>query len=217
MRPYYEKDAISIFLGDAREVLDDIGPVDLVITDPPYAVGAGNGEWAATAAVAIALHQAARLVRKGGALLAFSTTSGRGMEFTRGAVGKALPFNRVLIWHKTDSHSRVAGPWQWDAVAIMAFGRASFGDADASSVFSSAARFQHVTNHRAELPEAIADWLYRPFVATAPLLLDPFMGSGTLLLPAVRRGLPVIGIEIDEAHCEAAARRLEAATLEDAA
>lgn len=207
MKPYYRGDAITIYLGDAREALDQIAPVDLVITDPPYAVGAGNGEWAATASVAIALNLAARLVRKGGALLAFSTTSGRGMEFTRGAIGKALAFNRLLLWHKLDSHSRVAGPWRWDAVAIMAFGRASFGEASASSVFSHPSKFERVTNHRAELPESIAAWLYEPFALDA-VLLDPFMGSGTLLVPAVRRGSRVVGVEIDEAHCEAATKRL---------
>jgi 23S rRNA G2445 N2-methylase RlmL len=122
MQPYFSQGSLVIYHGDAREVLENFSPVDLVITDPPYAVGAGNGEWAATASVAIALNLAAKLVRKGGALLAFSTTSGRGMEFTRGAVGKALAFNRLLLWHKVDSRSRVAGPWQWDAVAIMAFG-----------------------------------------------------------------------------------------------
>jgi hypothetical protein len=82
-------------------------------------------------------------------------------------------------------------------------------------VFSAPAKFERVTTHRAELPEPIAHWLYDPFASTStPILLDPFMGSGTLLLPAVRANCPAIGIEIDEAHCEAAAKRLAGAKPE---
>ena len=37
MKPYYERDGITIYHGDCREVLPTLGPVDHVITDPPYA------------------------------------------------------------------------------------------------------------------------------------------------------------------------------------
>lgn len=36
MKPYFEDDAVIIYWGDAREVLPKLGPVDHVITDPPY-------------------------------------------------------------------------------------------------------------------------------------------------------------------------------------
>lgn len=38
MTPYYERDGITIYHGDCREVLPTLGPVDHVITDPPYGV-----------------------------------------------------------------------------------------------------------------------------------------------------------------------------------
>ena len=38
MRPYYEKDGISIFKGDSLEILPQLGPqcADVVLTDPPW-------------------------------------------------------------------------------------------------------------------------------------------------------------------------------------
>lgn len=36
MKPYYEEAGIRIFHGDCREILPTLGPVDLVLTDPPY-------------------------------------------------------------------------------------------------------------------------------------------------------------------------------------
>ncbi|MGE3705709.1 MAG: site-specific DNA-methyltransferase [Vicinamibacterales bacterium] len=37
MTPYYERGGITIYHGDCLEVLPTLGPVDHVITDPPYA------------------------------------------------------------------------------------------------------------------------------------------------------------------------------------
>src|SRR5262245_18198626 len=38
IRPYYSEAGIEIYLGDCREILPQLEPVDHVITDPPYAL-----------------------------------------------------------------------------------------------------------------------------------------------------------------------------------
>ncbi len=43
MKLYYDHAGIQIFHGDCREVLPTLGPVDLVLTDPPYGLTAN--EW----------------------------------------------------------------------------------------------------------------------------------------------------------------------------
>jgi len=39
MKPYYDHAGIQIFHGDAREIVPEIGLVDMVLTDPPYGIG----------------------------------------------------------------------------------------------------------------------------------------------------------------------------------
>ena len=36
MKPYYKHGDITIYHGDCREILPELDPVDLVLTDPPY-------------------------------------------------------------------------------------------------------------------------------------------------------------------------------------
>ena len=43
MEPFYERDGITIYVGDSREALPLLEPVASVITDPPY--GIGLAEW----------------------------------------------------------------------------------------------------------------------------------------------------------------------------
>ncbi len=207
MKPYIETPLLTIYHGDCREIIPTLPLVSLVLTDPPYALGSTRNEWNATAAVGIGLHEAAKRVIKGGALLAFTTSSGRGIEYTLGAVGKTLPFNRLLVWRKALSSSRAAGPWQWDLVSILAFGRATFGLADRSSLIESAEP-RKGREHPSQVPRDVADWLFRPFESFPGPVLDPFMGSGRLLEPAILARRVVIGIEIEERYCELAARHL---------
>ena len=43
MKPYYQDEQTTIYHGDCQEILPYIGPVDLVLTDPPYGIGYVTG------------------------------------------------------------------------------------------------------------------------------------------------------------------------------
>lgn len=73
MTPYFDRGGVTIYHGDCRDVLPSLDRVGLVLTDPPYAMSAGRGEWQATASVAIGLHLAAGRVKKGNNILDSST------------------------------------------------------------------------------------------------------------------------------------------------
>jgi modification methylase len=69
-------------------------------------------------------------------------------------------------------------------------------------------------NHPAPFPYELADRLVKMFSFFGDTVVDPFSGTGTTMLAALKNGRNSIGVEIDSEYCEAALRRLrEAETL----
>jgi site-specific DNA-methyltransferase (adenine-specific) len=67
--------------------------------------------------------------------------------------------------------------------------------------------------HVTEKPVDLLVELLRVVDLESPVVLDPFMGSGSSLIAARRMGLPAIGIEIEERYCEIAVQRLAQGVL----
>ena len=66
--------------------------------------------------------------------------------------------------------------------------------------------------HPAPYPLELATRLVRMFSFTGDTVLDPFCGSGTTMVAALRSGRNSIGIEIDSEYCRMAAKYLKAET-----
>jgi site-specific DNA-methyltransferase (adenine-specific) len=69
-------------------------------------------------------------------------------------------------------------------------------------------------NHPAPYPLELATRLVCMFSFTQDTVLDPFCGSGTTMVAALRSGRNSIGIEIDSEYCRMAARYLKAETAD---
>ena len=64
--------------------------------------------------------------------------------------------------------------------------------------------------HPTQKPIALMRWcMTLKWTSQYERVLDPYMGSGPVLLAALALGRQAIGIEIDENYCEIAAKRLE--------
>lgn len=212
MKPYYEHGGITIYHGDCREILPDL-KADVVITDPvwpnahPDLAGSTDPYGLFTDAmlslgdsgmrrlcVWLGCQSDPRLLGAVPARLPFLR-----MQYLRRAVpsynGRCLVGGDVLYAFGTWPPPRTG--------AIVIPGEYSH---------TSRAAERNPVHPAARSPED-ARWVVGWWVAAGETLLDPFMGTGTLLLAAKNVGHRAIGIEIEERYCEIAAKRLSQEVL----
>lgn len=199
--PYYQDEAVTLFLGDCRELIKDIS-FDAVVSDPPYG---------------ILVDGSAATRRSGG-----NTTNG-GMHWDVAPSQetlRTLTSKPAMLWGGCHlSLPETFGYLVWDKqIDGLNFGEVEFCWTNmrfAPRVF----RYRAVgvdggKQHPTQKPEALMLWSFRflPKKGIATIL-DPYMGSGTTLVAAKRAGRKAIGIEIEERYCEIAATRLQQSTL----
>lgn len=64
-------------------------------------------------------------------------------------------------------------------------------------------------NHCATFPSALPTWFIDLFTLPGDIVLDPFMGSGTTVKEAMKRGRLAIGIDISRSYCDLVGQWLE--------
>lgn len=222
-----------LILGDCREVLPTLDAVDHIITDPPYeqlmhdlheAVklrrSDGGSERKALGFAGIneireeVVAEFKRINR--GWLLAFCNVEGV-WHWRAALVAADLKFKTTCIWVKPDATPKLNG--QGPALAYECItttwcgrGHSRWNGGGKRGVFI------HPTNntertgeHPTEKPVSLMSELVGLFSNPQELICDPFAGSGTTGVAAVRLGRRFIGIERDPAHFDLAVRRLKLA------
>ena len=216
IQPYYERDGIVIYHGDCRDILPELEPVDLVLTDPPYGIayatnfsvhgiGAswlgetirGDGNTSARDEVLRQLDGVPAIV--------FGTWKTRYPDNTRA----------VLIWDKGPASGMgdLTLPWKgsWEEIYIIGAGFTGSRDEGVIKGFAEVTWESRGRQHPNQKPVKLLRYLLSKHGGQT--ILDPFMGSGTTLRAAKDLGRRAIGIEIEEKYVEIAARRLEQQVL----
>jgi site-specific DNA-methyltransferase (adenine-specific) len=223
LTPYYEQDGITIYHGDCREVLPLA--VHAVVTDPPYGIsdkafngGARGGQrvggdnvWHPPSDWDHAIDpEWMRLVGMSAPLVAWF---GHWRKREEVASGMPHPLRAEIVWAK-NCHMGPPCPLAMRDERIWLFARDGInGHTFETSVWDEAiiptwAR----KSHKNEKPVKLMRRLLRFLCGDArQAVADPFMGSGTTLLAARDLGHTAIGVEMEEAYCEIAAKRLEEA------
>ena len=213
--PYFQDESCTIYHGDCRELLPLIGPVDLVLTDPPY--GVDRAGWDDRADTVVLAEWVAEWLRISPRVL--FTWLARGVWDLGRVLENVAEIYRVLVWHKPMvlNGGRANYTWHWEPVVFAgpvgskAPGK-PFYVPDVISANPPAFRVNpENVAHNSQKPLALIRTLLEPL--PAGLVLDPFMGSGTTLRAAKDLGRKAIGIEIEERYCEIAAKRLAQAVL----
>lgn len=219
--PYYDHAGITIFHGDCREILPQLEPVDLVLTDPPYGIGYDR----------IANSVGGKRSINGAAWKTDHDTTGWDDEAVPdGLLQTVIDFgNRAIVWGGNYYSLPPSRCWLfWDK---MNDGK-TFADGELAwtNLSGSVRRLQHLWDgmlqqkmgdkkesrlHPTQKPLSVIRWCMTVAdkTATANTILDPFMGSGTTLRAAKDLGRKAIGIEIEEKYCEIAANRLRQEVL----
>ncbi|RYG87649.1 MAG: site-specific DNA-methyltransferase, partial [Alphaproteobacteria bacterium] len=65
--------------------------------------------------------------------------------------------------------------------------------------------------HPTQKPVSLMEWCISEFARGEQAVIDPYMGSGTTGVAAIRLGRPFVGIERDPAYFATACRRIEEA------
>lgn len=236
MKPYYDKDGITIYCGDCFEVLHELSGVGAVVTDPPYSSGGAYRSDRArqTSDKYVSSEMAPFRPEFSGDSRdqrAFLVWSAMWMSAARQACVDGAVLVSFTDWRQlpTMTDAVQCGGWVWRGLAVwhkpgirMHRGRFSAsaeflvyasngpvtdGGRSQQNVFAFPPVSGDDKQHIAEKPDAVVAWAMD--VAPAGVsILDPFMGSGTTLAVAKRTGRQAIGVEIEERYCEIAAKRL---------
>ena len=211
--PYYDRDGITIWHADCRDILPTIDPasVDLLLTDPPYGID---------------YYVAPQIVGKGSRRILMG---GRPR-----VIGDAAPFDpshlrgfkRRVLWgahNYADALPRSNGWIVWDKTGGGRGPNNTFSDVELAwtNVTTTPQIYRHLWKglvrdseaghrvlHPTQKPVALMAWILERWTKSGDLILDPYMGSGPVARACQLLGRRYIGIELVEDYCKAAINRL---------
>jgi len=188
----------SLYCGDALECVRCIQDVDAIITDPPYPNNAGH--------FVEAIDTARRLL---------TMTKALGVDELICFWNECeqpdapIPLVAVHIWHKTNTYAR---PYESIYHFSATAGKKESGLKRHCDLHDGVGpgSFEYA-GHATQKPVALMEWLIdRANLPDDAVIADPFMGSGSTGVAALRSGVEFIGIEQDEEHFATAAERMSA-------
>jgi site-specific DNA-methyltransferase (adenine-specific)/modification methylase len=186
--------------------------VDAVVTDPPYGIAhvrgsGGNGRWHRRTDVPIVGDDAAF---DPSLWLAFGNVLMWGADHFYPRLpdhGRWLGWNKLGDLAPWDDFSDLELAWHSKEGAARIFSLAWKGIIRVDSGEQGGQRF-----HPSQKPIALMRWcIEQAGVSESGIILDPFMGSGTTGVAAVKLGRKFIGIEIEPKYFDIACRRISEA------
>lgn len=240
MQPYFTDGRISIYHGDAVNVIQELEleePLAAVVMDPPYASGARTeatksssgamvrgARWNArpiendqmtTTGFVWLIREICQLVRPrlaiGGSVLSF--IDWRQWPNLVGAVESTnLRVNGMIVWDKMTMGLGHGFRSQHELVIHASRGVPRVAAKGVPNVLS--CKRAANTDHPSPKPVALMAELISVVSAPSETILDPFMGAGATMRAAKDLNRRAIGIETQEQYCEIAAKRLQQQALD---
>jgi len=223
-KPYYQENGITLYHGDCREILMWLAPqsADLAITDPPYGVSYdGNPD---TPREELKGDHSAELYRP---VLKFLTTRCKShaalylfyADGDAAVLAAGFEVRNTLIWNKNNAQGGALSAQYKQKHEPFLYchlkGEAPqwFGKNNETTVWNYD-RANRNEFHPTQKPVDLLKHAIKNSSKEGDLILDPFAGSGSILVAAKNLNRRAIGIEIEERYCEIAAKRLSQSVLE---
>ncbi len=197
-------DGVELWLGDCREILPTLPKVDAVVTDPPYGIGkdgqkrSSGGHGGRKAYEFLGWDQE----RPAPELFRMLLGAGREHVIWGGNYFADLfpPTGKWLVWDKGQRINQSDGELAWTshqgALRIFELNRVAL--------------LTDGAEHPTQKPVEIMRWSILQ-LDEPRTILDPFMGSGTTGVAAVKLGRKFIGIEIEPKYFDIACKRISEA------
>lgn len=207
-------EGVTLYLGDSREILPTLGKVDAVVTDPPYGIGFPYYSYDDTR------ENLRELI---GALFASRERFDRAIILCGPSQIHEFPacdWVGAVTWDTTGSFGKF-GYSQWTPVLLYGDDLPGFGNingvtkSDTYQISGGASvGFQRTADesaHTCPKPLNIMLQTVQRYTQPGTIVLDPFMGSGTTGVAAVKLGRRFIGIEIEPKYFDIACKRISEA------
>jgi DNA modification methylase len=217
-RPDYASECgrVTLYLGDCLTIAPTLEGVDAVISDPPYGMDwdTDHTRFASGRRAPEGARRNRKSFQKHKPIAnddrPFDPTPWLAWEkvvlFGSNHFGARLPVGTKLIWIKRNDEA--FGSFLSDAEeAWMKGGHGIYCKRD----LSSGAKNQYDPRlHPCEKPVTIMAWVMeKAKVPEGATVLDPYMGSGSTIIAAIRTGRRAIGIELDPGHYATAVERIK--------
>ena len=201
IKPYYQDEWATIYCGDNRVILPELPKADLVLTDPPYGLNLKmqGGTWGIKFKHGD-MKDWDYLVEQS---LIDSIITKATHSIIWGGNNYIMPPSRCwLAWDKLQ---------KLDTLADFELAWTNF-DKPCKSWTEKRNHAENGNQHPTQKPISLMKWciLQSGDIQT---ILDPFMGSGTTLVASKELDKKAIGIEISEAYCEIAKKRLSQSVM----
>lgn len=225
----YESDLCTLYLGDCLEILPELDPADLLVTDPPFGI-AYESAWTGRAIVGDETTDVAELafhfaqLKRGRHVYAFWSP-----KVARPSIPGWADWT-PLVWDKGAHGLGGHDPWGisheevlftsggWSAGELSGRGKMGTGRGDRAARIRRGsvlrvARLHGLANrrHPTEKPVPLLRDLVESSSRPGEVVLDPFAGVGSTLVAAIVEGRRAIGIELEENYCRIAIRRIKRA------
>ena len=184
----------ELYLGDCMEILPKLGKVKAVITDPPYGIGISKNpvrqkheklDWDTSAPEKT--------------LIDACVNAGEVAILWGGNYFDLPPQQCFFIWDKVQPQNFSL------AMCEMAWTNKK---GPAKMFWQSVLSYKK--EHPTQKPVELMEWCIE-MIGSQNVILDPFMGSGTTGVAAIKMGKKFIGIEREPKYFEVACKRIEEA------